>query len=355
MFELLSERAKTLDITNIVEEDEETFLRSTDHDLLINKKLSLAVLDGEEVNDQEISFVDVQNKDTCFGSLPMKDDMHVDVSGFQCSAPSPKFYPLDQQDWEDAIIWGNSPQLSVDVSRNDSYSENDTEDQSEENLIPSYLRGAFKPNKEDCEFLIGSAGNAHHQSLESECHQQLLVSELFSRRHSSNPEEIENENVHTEAPERTTLQRFDRLSLKNKDLLDDTWLDHIIWDSEEAISRPKLILDLQDEQMLFEILDYKDSEYLSSRAGAMVIVRPFKSNLGESSDVHNQGMPSNTRFNISNDKYYSNRKTSQQAKSHTKKRASHGIKGLHSVPALRLQTMKPRLSKYVVPCFHIIY
>ncbi|KAH0465864.1 hypothetical protein IEQ34_005967 [Dendrobium chrysotoxum] len=350
-----NERDKTLDITNIIEEDEEAFLRSADNDLSITKRLNLAVLNGEEDNDQEISFIGVQNKDICLGSQPMKDDIHVDASAFQCSLPSPKFYPLDQQDWEDGIIWGNSPQISFDVSRNDSYSEHDTEDQSEENLDSRYWRGAFKSDEKDGDCPVGSADNSiltHYQSLERECHQQLLGSELFSRRHSSYSEVMKMENVHTDISERTALQRFDRLSLKNNDLLNGSWLDHIIWDSEEAISKPKLILDLQDEQMQFEIVDYKDSEYLSSRAGAMVVVRPSKSNSGESSDVHNQGMPSNARFNISNDKYYSNRKISQQAKSHTKKRASHGIKGLHSVPALRLQTMKPKLSNKEIANFH---
>ncbi|KAK8955288.1 Transcription initiation factor TFIID subunit 1 [Platanthera guangdongensis] len=353
---------KRLDIATAVEEDEEAYLRSTDHDLSITRKLSLAVLDPEEENDQETSYVGDQNKDVCLCSLPMKDDTQMVASTFQCSLLSPKFYPLDQQSWEEGIIWGNSPQLSYGVSDNVSYSENDIDAQSEENLDVGCWRSTFKSNKKGDDLLspadvvdpIGSVKNAisTYQQLSKEFHHQLISSVSFSRRHSSHPEEMKTENVPVEPPERNTLRCVDKLSLKNEELLNGSWVDHIIWDSHEAISKPKLIFDLQDEQMLFEILDHEDSKYLSSCAGAMVEVHPSKYNLGEASDVHNQGMSCSARFNISNDKYYSSRKISQQAKSHSKKRASHGIKVLHSVPALRLQTMKPKLSNKDIANFH---
>ncbi|CAI9286801.1 unnamed protein product [Lactuca saligna] len=58
------------------------------------------------------------------------------------------------------------------------------------------------------------------------------------------------------------------------------------------------------------------------------------------------------RFNIANVKFYSNRKSSQQLKSHSKKHTSHGVKFLHSIPALKLLTMKAKLSNKDIAYFH---
>jgi hypothetical protein len=66
-------------------------------------------------------------------------------------------------------------------------------------------------------------------------------------------------------------------------------------------------------------------------------------------DHNNQAVVLGDQFDISNDKFYSNRKMSQQAKSHTKKRSSMGIKVVHSVPAQKLQSMKSKLSEYETP------
>lgn len=350
------ERDKGLDIANIAEEDEEAYLRSYVCDPSMTRKLSFICLDREKDIGEETSYVGVQNKDISLGSLPMKDDIHMDASTFQCSPISPKFYPLDQHNWEDGIVWGNSPQLSFDVSGNVSYSEHETEGQSEENMDDEYLISAFKTNEKDESFgyadLAAPIGYVENViSSKREFYRELIGLESFSRRHTLNTEEMKTGNVPAEIYENNTLHCFNRLSLKNKDLLNGSWLDDIIWDSREGISKPKLILDLQDEQMLFEILDHKDREHFSSCSGAMVLCSS-KYSLGESSDVHNQGMPSSARFNLSNDKYYSNRKTSQQTKSQTKKRASHGIKVLHSIPALRLQTVKPKLSNKDIANFH---
>ena len=75
-----------------------------------------------------------------------------------------------------------------------------------------------------------------------------------------------------------------------------------------------------------------------------MISHSAKTSTGEAGDLSSQ-TASIARFNISNDKYYSNRKLSQQQKSHTKKRSFHGIKVMHFLPAMRLQTMKSKLNK----------
>jgi transcription initiation factor TFIID subunit 1 len=66
-------------------------------------------------------------------------------------------------------------------------------------------------------------------------------------------------------------------------------------------------------------------------------------------DHNNQAVTLCGQFDISNDKFYSNRKMLQQAKSHTEKCSSMGIKVVHSFPAQKLQSMKPKLSEYEPP------
>ncbi|XP_011622516.1 transcription initiation factor TFIID subunit 1 isoform X1 [Amborella trichopoda] len=148
------------------------------------------------------------------------------------------------------------------------------------------------------------------------------------------------------------MKLLSKLSLQNNDLLEGSWLDRILWEPSDSVPNSKLILNLQDEQMLFEILDNKESENLYSHAGAMIITHSVKSNSGEVFEASGQGASSVSKFNLSNDKYYSNRKTSPQSKSHAKKRAVHGVKVLHSIPALKLQTMKPKLSNKDIANFH---
>ncbi|KAG0472054.1 hypothetical protein HPP92_016600 [Vanilla planifolia] len=347
---------KTFDIEEVAEEDEEAFLRSSGHELSVAKMVSLDPGDVGEETDQTTSHTDLQNKNVCLASLPMKDDSSV-VSEFEWSLPSPKFYPLDQQEWEDAIIWGNSPQSSNGRPVNDEISELETEDQSEHSED-----GCWRRNEKDG-VMLSSVGLSHYtgsgaKSVERywtssarEYRLELPLLESFSRSHGLHSE-MKAENGHAKFSDSVALHGFDNLSSLNKDLVNGFWLDNVIWDADQAISKPKLILDLQDKQMLFEILDDKQLKDISSRAGAMMVVRSSMSNLGESTDQHNQGLASVARFNISNDKYYSNRKISQQVKSNAKKRGSHGIKNLHSVPALRLQTMKPRLSNKEIANFH---
>ncbi|CAH1413977.1 unnamed protein product [Lactuca virosa] len=70
-----------------------------------------------------------------------------------------------------------------------------------------------------------------------------------------------------------TIKRFNKLPLRNKDVLDGSWMDRIVWDPNQSVTKPKLLLDLQDEQMLFEILDNKDGDDLQLHAGAMIATR----------------------------------------------------------------------------------
>lgn len=350
-----SEWLKPLDLADIVEEDEEAFLRGSSQDLSAVNLFNSTIDDVEGNVEQEISGVDEQLKDSCLSAQPMKKNITIDMNSGQRSPLCPNFYPLDQQDWEDAIKWGNSPTASHGCSDSYMLSELDVEVPNDAEFEErSHCRNA-EPDANDCNLLgdhilvepFGSrnfSDSLCNQSTEKSYHPQLLRLEYLSKKDGLYSEEVEAEHGTEEVCKGDVLRRFIKLSLQNKEFLEGSWLDQIIWDPDEAIPKPKLILDLQDDQMLFEVLDNKDGEHLRSHAGAMVITRSSNSSKEDSLDLHSQGS-SASRFNISNDKYYSNRKSSQQAKSHAKKHAFLGIKVMHSVPALKLQTIKPKLSK----------
>ncbi|KAK3227193.1 hypothetical protein Dsin_007055 [Dipteronia sinensis] len=113
-----------------------------------------------------------------------------------------------------------------------------------------------------------------------------------------------------------------------------------------AVGKPKLILDLQDEQMLFEVLDNKDSKHLKLHAGAMIVIRSVEQDSAGSFELPGRQHQSDWQFNIANDKF------SQQLQSNSNKCTAHGIRVHHSAPALKLQTMKLKLSNKDITYFH---
>ncbi|KAJ8439619.1 hypothetical protein Cgig2_020995 [Carnegiea gigantea] len=191
------------------------------------------------------------------------------------------------------------------------------------------------------------SGKLVNISSETMHHPQLLRLESRLERDSSNLCDSRKELASEENQQLGLMKRFNQLTLQNKDLVEGSWVENIVWESEKPIPKPKLILDLQDEQMVFEISDNKDYEHLQHHAGAMIMTRNGKIG-AESFELPGHVALSGGRFNIGNDKYYSNRKTSPQLKSLSKKRAAHSVKVLHSIPALKLQTMKPKLSKQIL-------
>lgn len=374
---LVPDRFKTIDVSDNVEEDEEAFLKGSCQCLFTTKHSFMPEDDHvpAKENDEEEEIFNVteglgmlhthhdeQKKDSCLSALPMKEGVEVDLSAGWQSPSCHKFYPLYQQDWEDEIIWGNSPsashqssescfisgpesevfinsEIEVEVSQQKLGLEFQMEpgEKDQSSFLCSYpiLVEPFGSRNSELSDLPTSKRSFHPQILRLASH-----SIMDESHHSGGGKEIGNE----EHCRGDMLRRYSKLSLQNKELVEGSWLEKIIWEPSESIPRPKLILDLQDEQMLFEIPDSKDGRQLRAHAGAMIVTRSFKSSYGDSHDLSSQG-PFIGSFNISNDKYYSNRKTSQQSKSNAKKRTVHGVKVMHSVPALKLQTMKPKLNK----------
>lgn len=93
---------------NIVEEDEEMFLRSSIQNISNLKRIQMDSDFVESDSDASVSDVTLWPKDSCLSEQPMKDS-HKDIPSAQRSPVCPDFYPIEHDDWENYIIWDNSP------------------------------------------------------------------------------------------------------------------------------------------------------------------------------------------------------------------------------------------------------
>ncbi|KAJ0920891.1 putative chromatin remodeler Bromodomain family [Helianthus annuus] len=350
-FSVPKEKYKSMDISEIVEEDEEAFLKGSldgfphmkhkhvfEDDLLTLNQDKIELPKSGVVNEDRMVISeddDDQKEDVCDDVIPFNGNSMLDL-------------PLDQQDWENRIIFDNSPDATEtfsggEVSGPESDSLNGRTRTQTVSKMDDKDGGLF--SHVSIEPLSSrKSPKSYSSSEETVYHPQLLRLESRLETDERNP-----------TAESDTIKRFDKLTLRNKDLLDGSWMERIVWDPQQSVSKPKILLDLQDEQMLFEILDNKDGEHLQLHAGAMITTRSADSAAaGDSFELHGgYGGQSGGKFNIANDKFYSSRKSSQQQlKSHSKKRAAHGVKVLHSIPALKLQTMKAKLSNKDIAYFH---
>lgn len=370
------EKYKSMDATDIVEEDEEKFLKAPCHDISWIRRFGMkcdfstsgvegdTIIPGTAGESGRMSVGLAENKKDSFVSAEPVFNFPEWNAIF-----SPKFYPLDQEDWEDRIVWNSSPYAtdtlveSCELSGPDSDTLGDKERDlkaeagifmSETQTEPSHKHHPLIQKNHSIlaePFVSNESCSADLIISQTRHHPQLLRLESQLDDHNTNSGALKD--VPPEAKLcGDAIRRFSELTLQNRDVVEGSWLDNVIWDPHESTARPKLILDLQDDQMLFELSDTKDTKHLQLHAGAMIVARSLHSSSGDALELHNHVIISGGRFNISNDKFYSNRKSSQQLRSHSKKRTVHGLKVLHSVPALKLQTMKAKLSNKDIANFH---
>ncbi|KAG8075144.1 hypothetical protein GUJ93_ZPchr0006g44848 [Zizania palustris] len=339
-------------VTDIVEEDEEAFLRSTIQNLSALNHIKMDDGFVESDSDESTSDVALRLKDSCLSEQPMKDQViPTALQPLVC----PDFYPLEHEDWENDIVWGNSPTTEIQPCLTNCVISEESLDAHSEGQTNGYgyisgchdVRSKFHSSSIMTEpyGCTKMADSTNYLSPESS---------YFPLRKDTPQEKnsLDELNGITESVKIDTLKHLNKLSLLNKELLEGSWLDNIVWDPSDDSPKHKLIFDLKDDRMLFEILDENNGDHLRSHARAMIVSQPMKTSSVENVDHNNQAITLSGRFNISNDKFYSNRKMSQQARSHTKKRASMGLKVVHSVPAQKLQTMKPKLSIKEIANFH---
>lgn len=372
------DRYRYMDVSDLVEEDDEAFLKGSGQDVSFIRAESAIQQDIFEPNiDQTVQVAPIMSSqqehinDICSSPEPMNERVSMEISSGWLSPSHIKLFPLDQQDWEEQIVWGNSPTKSVNYLTSPENSVSDSEVSVLKKVDPEtglqnpLADQSMGPDEKDIVVSFHSSpillepfdSNNSSESMvlpfsKSDFHPQLLRLESRLEEDASNDADSRRENAAAEPQKSNVMRQLDKLTLQNRAMLDGSWLDNIIWEPHGVIEKPKLILDLQDEQMLFEILDDKENKDLHLHAGAMVITRPVKPSISGPSELPAQKFQSGWQFNIANDRFYMNRKIAQQLQPNTNKRVAHGIRVHHSAPALKLQTIKLKLSNKDLAHFH---
>lgn len=267
---------------------------------------------------------ELQDDDFCGG--PLKESP-IELSSSWKLPSSPNFYPLDQQDWENFIVWDTSPGSPDELTKQSAEDIGTGVNRATANWIVE-SKEAEEPINSD------TPGTILHPQL------LRLESRLPVNSHAVGSEEISEMQVRDYA-----AMQFGKLSLESNHLLEDSWEHEIIWEPKKYARRPKLILDLQDRKMLFEILNEKETSNFWVHAEAMIITRASNSDIHDSVELSNHGVLSDWQFDIANDMFYSNRKRTQQLNTNSEKRTAYGVEVFHSAPAIKLDTMKLKLSK----------
>ncbi|KAF8046085.1 hypothetical protein N665_4038s0001, partial [Sinapis alba] len=305
-------------------------------------------------------------RESCTMGELLKQDLEDDKSSLCQSQSSMEVFPLDQHEWENRIIWENSPGVSgnsFESVESDIESEslpiqgsNSETEQESINVVNSREQAQAENNKPVSYFVsalesLGSRGShtTSESTNKSRRHPQLLrLGSQWDEDHLSENDDAGGKNL--KQLKSDALGRFSRLGLQERDMGNDAWLDSIIWESDKELSRSKLIFDLQDEQMVFEIPDNRESKDLQLHAGSMILSRSSKSK----DERFQEGCGSNygCQFNISNDKFYMNGKSCQQLQATANQFGVHSLRILHSASAIKLQTMKDKLSNKDIANFH---
>ncbi|CAL4891391.1 unnamed protein product [Urochloa decumbens] len=343
---------------DIVEEDEEVFLRSSIHNSSNLRHIKMDEDFVESDSDESISDVTSWLNDSCRSEQPMKDS-HQDIPIAQQSPVCPDLYALEHDDWENYIIWDDSP-LSTESQcclkscviyeeSVNTHSEDHAKDFGHPTgccIAKSKIRGS--PVIMQPFGFIKMPAASNYDAPENSY--QALTKETAQDKNNLNHTEP---NSIAGTLNTKTMQCLNSLYSLNRELLEGSWWDNIIWEPSEDTLKPKLIFDLKDDQMLFEILDENKVDLIHSHAPAMsVLSQSVQSSASSGEKFDNRSISWSEHFNISNDEFYSNWKFWQQAKSFTKNGASTRIKVVHSAPAEKLQTMKPKLSNKEIVNFH---
>ncbi|CAH8254309.1 unnamed protein product [Arabidopsis lyrata] len=367
----------SMDISELVEDDEEILLKSHGRIDTLVKQADLIQLDVPFPIREGLQLVKASTvggiapesreftklvRDSCIMGELLKEDLIDDNSSLCQSQLSMEVFPLDQHEWEHRILWEHSPEISGNsgevfergLEPEAMLVEGTNAETEEENL--NAMNSREKVQADDnmpvpfSANLLESFGSRGSQSTnKSRHHPQLLrLESQWDENHLSENDESGVKKI--KRLENDALGRFSRLVLRERDLGNEAWLDSIIWDSDKELSRSKLIFDLQDDQMVFEILDNEESKNLQLHAGAMIVSRSSKSK----DETFQEGCESNSgwQFNISNDRFYMNGKSSQQLQANTNQSGVHSLRVFHSAPAIKLQTMKSKLSNKDIANFH---
>ncbi|VVA94016.1 unnamed protein product [Arabis nemorensis] len=366
---------------DLVEDDEEVLLKSHGRidthvkqddliqlDVPIPIREDLQLVKAATVGDITAELRDSTKlgRNSCIMGELLKQDIEDENSSLCQSQLSMEVFPLDQHEWEHQILWEDSPEVSGNSGEGfESGLESEgmlgqgtnfETEQESLNVVNSREQPQADKNMLVPLFVnslesFGSrvSHSTNESTKKSRYHPQLLrLESKWDEDHLSEYDDAGGENLkrlQSDAP-----GGFSRLALQERNMWDEAWIDSIIWDSGKKLSRSKQILDLQDGQVVFRILDNEDSKSHQRHAGSMVVNWSSKSKDGN----FHEGCESNygCQFNISNDKFYMNGKSSHQLQANANKSGVHSLRVLHSAPAIKLQTMKIKLSNKDIGNFH---
>ncbi|KAI5054933.1 hypothetical protein GOP47_0030078 [Adiantum capillus-veneris] len=313
----------------------------------------------EDFSSKDLSSDDLlHGSDIIYNTQPNQGGWHPLIE--RIDVPSPTLQPIHQEDWEAAILWddefctqvredpvdcahqwsGSIDEMDVDTREDDAVCIRMGDEPSRDNTEDM----AFNREWHTCRPVSLECFNPKPRADCDTKHPQLLrLNTLPALREVDNAQKFS--------------EKLERLNLQSSELMFGSWQEHIIWDRDNTLSRKpfssNVILNLQDSNMMFEVIEGKSNNHLKAHAAAMILTPHMRnSNISDNKDALQIGLSSLARFNISNDKFYMNKKNPQQQKSSLKKRSVHGIKVLHSIPATKLQTMKPKLANKDLANFH---
>ncbi|KAG7631784.1 Bromodomain [Arabidopsis suecica] len=374
----------SMDISELIEDDEEVLLKSHGRIDTHGKKTDQIQLDVplpirersqlvksgivRDTTSESREFTKL-GRDSCIVGELLKQDLKDDNSSLCQSQLTMEVFPLDQQEWEHLILWETSPQFSANCCEGfksglesegmlvQVRASNSVTEQESLNVMNSGGQTQGDNNNMLKPFFVnplesfGSRGSqsTNESTNKSRHHPQLLrLESQWDEDHYRENRDAGLENL--KQLNSDARGRLSGLALQDRDMWDDSWLDSIIWESDKDLSRSKLIFDLQDEQMIFEVPNNKERKYLQVHAGSRIVSRSSKSKDGS----FQEGCRTNSgwQFNISNDKFYMNGKSAQKLQGNAKKSTVHSLRVFHSAPAIKLQTMKIKLSNKERANFH---
>lgn len=295
---------RNLGFTDTVEDDEEDFLKTARHVPVMARDLSV---EKEEHGNKE-----GRDEDSCLPGQPMKEEAVVDGFARWWEDAGAGFYLVDQLNWEDEIAWDSPPSTSHG-SGSCVISEHETDAETAEMASSEHLVQGFRMKpEEDHRFASCADSKEVPLMLKEDCR-------------PTEPQALQEMRICQETADVKTRKRMEKLaewhpgklSLQNRDLVDGSWLDQIVWDpTDDHVPKPRPVI-------LPQFFNQSDHRWLPTG-----------------------------RFDLSNDEFYSNITVGLQPRSRPKRRADYLPKVIHSIPALKLQTMKPKLSTREIAHFH---
>ena len=293
----VDKRLRNSKLSNTVENDDPDFLKMCLHVPVMTREFSREIEDHAKTVGG--------NGDSCCPAQSMIEKPLVDKCARLLEDSDTRFHPVNQLNWEDEIIWGSPTSSDHGSGSCLIYEHRDV-----------YETGEMANSMRlDQNFSMRSAGNSHLVS----CADSKDLLELMEDCGSTELPASKRMRISQENTEGKTVEGMKwitrMLSTQNRNLLDGAWLNQIVWDPTDYISNQKPVI----------------PQFYGH------------SSLPESST---------DSVNLSNDEFYSKPPQYLQTKIRPRRHSDYQTKVVHSILALKLLTMQPKLSTGKIANFH---